>query len=346
MNTATFSRLRLSLVSLCIGTSGLHGQVIANPGFELGTAPSRNANGGTGLEGIAVSGATYVQAVGRGTFGTGSYTDPSTPTNRYDDTFSQTSSGGASQAWTVGTPSGWTLATSGNDGRPEQWIYTRNSGGTPTSGLTTGAKAGSGFAYISTINNIPSGLDDCLQNSITSLTLNNWYTISFWAADAGSYLATSTINATEIGVPVEPGTMANRTRVDGTLVFELDTGGSTFNQAYGGGPTPPPIENGVWAYKTTLPSNAAWSDRSLSVIPWQQVNYTFKATATTMSFWMSGNNDTTNRVSSVVLDAISIVNIGPTTPVPESSTYGLLGVGSLIAMVALRRNSHRKSRLA
>ncbi len=231
-------------------------------------------------------------------------------------------------------PTNWTFSgANGNqgNGRADQWVY--DAAGGPASE----AHAGQAYMYLSTTGSYVDVDDDCIQGQLTGLNLNQSYAVSYFAADAGSYSRSGGLTTTGTGTlndvtyNVEPGALANsRSRVDGHIVFELGTGGlNTINN----GVTP---IAGVWGFTQMLPSNTAWSDTVKSDIPWQKVNFTFTATASTMDFWLSGNEITrTNNVrTSVVLDGLTI------SAIPEPSTCGLLGLGTLIGL-AMSRRRHR-----
>jgi PEP-CTERM motif len=275
-----------------------------------------------------------------------------------------TFAGGSSRVFAPGSndnPLGWDYAAAQN-GRPDQWIYDTTS---------PRAKEGNGYIYVSSVGNYNLNNDDCIQGRFDNLTVGRTYGISFWAADAGSYSViqgnvstgrTTAITGQPIGTggistPVEPvanntGAMLNRTRINGNLVFELATGGSTVNQADSFNQTVVAPLNGVWAFNRTLTSNAAWSDTTDTAIPWVQVDYRFVATATTMTFWLSANNPTTTgtaftnatatNIYSTVFDAVSVVLI----PVPEPSTYGLMGCAALAGMIGYRRFRNRAKTIA
>jgi hypothetical protein len=233
----------------------------------------------------------------------------------------------------ISMPNGWTYAAAGN-GRPDRWVYAANL-------ATSKAKEGRGYAYISTTGNYVTGNDDCIQGQLTGLTVGISYTVNYWAADAGSYRLTRSIDAADLAVSVNTqadgvGNMANRTRINGRLIFELQTNGSTATQLDNQGNVITP-QNGVWAFSADLTKNTAWSDTAATTIPWQQVSFTFYATQTTMNYWFSTNapQGVSNEVHSVVFDATGFqVNA---VPVPEPASYGFLSFAALALGSALRR---------
>ena len=78
------------------------------------------------------------------------------------------------------------------------------------------------------------------------------------------------------------------------------------------------LNNGNTANLTTvLPKNTAWSDTSLSTIPWVQYTFNWTATATAANMWWSAsvtNGTAGGSVASLVIDNASVA------PVPEAGT--------------------------
>jgi hypothetical protein len=96
------------------------------------------------------------------------------------------------------------------------------------------------------------------------------------------------------------------------------------------------------------PGNVLWSQTPLMVSTWIPALGTYVDVATyivAFEDWRRTMTTSDGDYSDLIL-AVQIYdqNGTPFTPVPEPSTYGLLGAGALLGMIALRRARSKKSR--
>lgn len=169
--------------------------------------------------------------------------------------------------FTSGTSFAGGISRALTNSTPASWtLNAANTGNTDRWVKSSAAKDGNKYIYLSASNPYPN--DDCLLGK-PCFEAGKTFSFSAWMASASTLAGTNRAN------------------------FE-------FREYLSGGGT---LET---VYSFDLPQNSAWSDSSLTVIPWVQYvqNHTYRPDATGADFWISVQRSASGGTSSAVFDLL------------------------------------------